>query len=173
MGHTRDRGLCLRRRTASRWKAPTRGYARLMPAIVLSGSRVIHAPAEAIFDLLADPSAHPRIDGSGTVRSLATNPARLSLGARFGMNMHIVFPYRITSTVVEFEEGRRIAWRHLGGHVWRYELEPHVEGTKVTETFDGTTSRAPILLKVMGVERKHPRAIKATLERLDQLATPA
>ena len=29
--------------------------------------RLIPAPAAAIFDLLADPSRHPQIDGSGTV----------------------------------------------------------------------------------------------------------
>jgi hypothetical protein len=30
--------------------------------------------------------------------------------------------YKITNTVVEFEEGERIAWRHLSGHRWRYEF---------------------------------------------------
>jgi len=50
--------------------------------------RVIPAPAQQIFDLLADPAMHPVMDGSGTVqKSNPENPNRLSLGAKFGMNM--------------------------------------------------------------------------------------
>jgi uncharacterized protein YndB with AHSA1/START domain len=140
---------------------------------IVQRSRVIPAPPEAIFELLADPSAHPRFDGTGTVRASLFGPKRLSLGARFGMQMRIGLPYRITNTVVEFEEGRRIAWRHFGGHTWRYELEPVQGGTKVTETFDGTTARVPFVLRLMGVERTHPRAIEATLERLERLVGEA
>lgn len=140
-----------------------------MAGPVIARSRVIDAPAQRIFDLLADPARHAEIDGSGSVRRARGNPARLSLGARFGMDMRIGLPYRITNEVVEFEEGRRIAWRHAGGHRWRYELEPTGDGrTTVTETFDGTTSRAPFLLTLMGVERRHPAAIEATLERLER-----
>ena len=144
-----------------------------MAAPVISRSRVIDAPASTIFDLLADPAAHARFDGSGTVRSVAGYSQRLVLGAKFAMNMRIMLPYRITNTVVELEEGRRIAWRHFGGHIWCYELEPVDGGTKVTETFDGTTSHAPWLLSLMGVEKKHPLAMEATLERLAAAATSA
>jgi len=138
---------------------------------VISRSRIVPAAPSAIFDLLADPTAHARFDGSGTVRSAAGNPDRLTLGAKFAMNMRIGLPYRITNTVVEFEEGQRIAWRHMGGHIWRYELTPAEGGTRVTETFDGTTSRAPWALSLMGVERKHPAAIEASLERLSLAAS--
>ena len=100
------------------------------------------------------------------MRSAIGNPGRLSPGATFAMRMRIGLPYRVTNTVVEFEEGRRIAWRHAGGHVWRYELEPVDGGTRVTETFDGSTSKAPVVLALMGVARKHPLAMEATLQRL-------
>ena len=40
------------------------------------------------------------------------------------MKMKIGAPYKILNEVVEFEEGRRIAWRHFAGHIWRYILEP-------------------------------------------------
>jgi uncharacterized protein YndB with AHSA1/START domain len=141
-------------------------------APVITRSRVIPASPAAIFDLLADPAAHARLDGSGSVRSAVGNPARLSLGATFAMNMRIGLPYRVTNTVVEFEEGRRIAWRHFGGHVWRYELEPVDGGTRVTETFDGSTSKAPVVLTLMGVARKHPLAMEATLQRLADAVAP-
>ena len=107
----------------------------------VSVERVIAATPDRIFDVLADPAQHPVIDGSGTVKhTRGETPARLSLGAKFGMSMKLGVPYGITNTVVEFEDGRRIAWRHFGGHRWRYELEPADGGTRVRETYDWSTS---------------------------------
>jgi len=140
-----------------------------MSAPVFSRSRVIAAPPERIFDILADPSKHALIDGSGTVKAARGEPQRLSLGARFSMDMRIGAPYRTTNTVSEFEENRRIAWHHFFGHTWRYELEPVEGGTKVTETFDASTAKFPPALKLMGVERKHPHAMEATLQRLSEV----
>lgn len=129
--------------------------------------RLVAAPAEAIFDLLADPRRHHEIDGSGSVRSARTSaPVRLSLGAKFSMDMRIVLPYRMTNTVVEFEEGRRIGWRHVGGHVWRYVLTPADGGTLVREEFDYSTNRAPLLLAAMRAVENNERAIEKTLDRL-------
>ncbi|MCW2777756.1 MAG: dimethyladenosine transferase [Frankiales bacterium] len=132
----------------------------------MSRSTVVPAPTQAVFDLLADPGRHAEIDGSGTVKGRLRGPSRLSAGARFGMRMRLGVPYPITNTVVEFEEGRRIAWRHLGHHVWRYELEPVPEGTRVTETFDWAPSRAPRVLELLGIPEHNARSIDATLVRL-------
>lgn len=138
-----------------------------------AGRIVINAPTQAVFDVLADPAQHAVIDGSGSVRGQLSGPQRLSLGARFGMDMRIVVPYRIRNTVVEFEEGRRIAWRHLNGHRWRYELtELPEEGpdsgprTEVVETFDGTTARIPAALNLMNAYENNQVAILKTLVRL-------
>ena len=49
--------------------------------------RVIPAPPERIFDLLADPSRHREIDGSGSVRDAKTGSQRLALGSTFTMSM--------------------------------------------------------------------------------------
>ena len=139
------------------------------PSMVVSRTREINAPAEEIFELLADPRRHHEIDGSGSVQAANVNaPARLSLGAKFGMNMKIGLPYRITNTVVEFEEGRRIAWRHFGGHVWRYILEPTATGTTVTEQFDWTNNRSPLMLKVMKAIDNNAKSMEKTLETLAQ-----
>lgn len=132
----------------------------------VADSIVIAAPPAAIFDLLADPRQHPRIDGSGTVRSVVTGPERLSAGARFGMRMRMGAPYRVTNVVVEFEPDRRIAWRHFGRHVWRYELEPVDGGTRVTETFDWSPAPLRALLDLSWIPRTNARAITATLRRL-------
>lgn len=136
---------------------------------VISVSRVIPAPAGKIFDLLADPAMHPVLDGSGTVKgSRGHNPERLSLGAKFGMDMRIGGPYRVTNEVTEFEEGRRIAWRHMARYTWRYELEPQNGGTKVTESFDTTTGLIPpILIRLVGFFRRNEESMRKTLENIE------
>ena len=135
----------------------------------VSVSRVIPAPPDRVFDVLADPSLHPQIDGSGSVRGALGNPTRLSLGAKFGMSMRIGLPYFVRNTVKEFDEGRRIAWSHLGGHRWRYELEPVDEGTRVVETFDWSTAVAPPVLELLGVPERHKPNMEKSLERLEKV----
>jgi uncharacterized protein YndB with AHSA1/START domain len=137
---------------------------------VVSAVRLIAAPPAAIFDLLADPSAHQRFDGSGTVvAGRDNNPDRLSLGARFGMQMKMGLPYRITSQVVEFEENRCIAWRHFGRHVWRYQLEPVEEGTRVTESFEWGSSLFPPAYEWAGYPARHEANMARSLEQLATL----
>ena len=138
-------------------------------AEVVFAERVIAAAPQQVFDLLADPRMHKVFDGSGTVRDPhGTYPARLTLGAKFGMNMRIVLPYRMTNTVVEFEEGRRIGWRHVGGHVWRYVLTPEGNGTRLREEFDYSTNRARPMLKVMNAIERNEQAILTTLDNIER-----
>jgi len=84
-------------------------------------------------------------------------------------------PYRVTNTVVEFEEDRLIAWRHFHRHVWRWELEPAEldgrAGTRVTETFDWARSPFAYGIERLGWPARNARSIAATLRRLqDQFA---
>ena len=137
----------------------------------VSVSRVIDAAPEEIFAVLTDPAQHPVIDGSGTVKAAGSGAERLELGSKFGMKMRIGLPYRIGNTVVEYEPDRLIAWRHAGGHRWRYELEPVDGGTEVTETFDWSTARSPRFIEMMGYPDKHPENMTRTLERLDDHVT--
>jgi hypothetical protein len=132
------------------------------------GVRFVPAEPQAIFDLLADPTKHALIDGSGTVRDAQPgNPERLSLGAKFSLSMKQGVPYRITNEVVEFDEPTQIAWRHIGHHVWRYRLRPVDGGTEVTEEFDWGPARLPsAFYTVTGTSRKNARSIEATLDRL-------
>ncbi len=146
------------------------------PARVVSASRLIHAPASTIFDLLANPARHAEIDGSGTVQNQRMDaPQRLSLDAKFGMDMKMFgAPYRITNVVVEFEENRRIAWRHFGRHIWRYVLEPtgpEGEDTLVTESFDWNTAIVPRVYELVGYPSAHEVNMAKTLERLEAVVT--
>jgi uncharacterized protein YndB with AHSA1/START domain len=139
----------------------------------LSRSVVVQAPPDRVFDLLADPARHADFDGSGTVQGRLRGSGRLRLGARFGMRMRIGLPYVIANTVVEFDEGRRIGWRHFGRHVWRYELEPVAGGTRVTETFDWSTAVAPRALELARIPARNAQSIEQTLPRLKALAEAA
>jgi uncharacterized protein YndB with AHSA1/START domain len=121
---------------------------------VVSVERVIAAPADRIFDLLADPARHQEIDGSGAVRDAKQGGERLAKGSQFGMGMHLVVAYSTMNTVIEFEDGKRLAWqttpagklgaRFFGGRIWRYELEPRDGGTLVRETWDISEEKGPV-----------------------------
>jgi hypothetical protein len=134
---------------------------------VVRGIRFVPAEPQAIFDLLADPAQHATIDGSGSVqRSNEATPARLEMGAKFGMSMKIGVPYKMTNTVVEFDEPSLIGWTHVGGHVWRYRLRPVEGGTEVTEEFDMRPAKGAFFLKATGAPKRNAKAIDATLDRL-------
>lgn len=135
----------------------------------VSRSVVVSAPASKVFDLLADPGRHADFDGSGSVKGSLRAPRRLGPGAVFGMRMRIGMPYPIVNRVVEFEEGRRIAWRHVGRHVWRYELEPVAGGTRVTETFDWSGALSPRAQELLGFPARNADGIEKTLTRLKAL----
>jgi uncharacterized protein YndB with AHSA1/START domain len=120
---------------------------------VVSVERVIAAPADRIFELLADPARHHDIDGSGSVRDAKGEPSRLQMGSTFGMTMHLAIGYSTTNTVIEFDDGKRIAWqtapvgiqgRFFGGRIWRYELEPADGGTRVRESWDISQEKGPV-----------------------------
>lgn len=144
---------------------------------VVTVERTIQATPEAIFDLLADPSRHGEIDGSGTVRGVRGEPDRLQLGSRFGMSMRMGLPYGTENEVVEFEEPLRIAWqtrgigivRPFGGRVWRYELEPLDGGTLVRESWD-ITHESPLTKPVVRMAAAATaKNMTATLEKIERL----
>lgn len=145
---------------------------------VVSVERVIAAPADPIFELLADPARHHDIDGSGTVRDAKGSSQRLELGAKFGMRMHLGVNYSMVNEIIEFDDGKRIAWqtgpgggwqrRLFGGRIWRYELEPSGDGTLVRETWDVSQEKGPVkyLLRT-GRSREHTRgAMEKTLANI-------
>jgi hypothetical protein len=136
-------------------------------AYLVSESKVIAAPAQRLFDIVADPAMHPVMDGSGSVQAPRTGgPRRLELGAKFGMDMKLGASYKITNTVVEFDEPTVIAWRHFNGHVWRYLFEPVDGGTRVTEQWDARPAKNRLLLRISGFPARNRAGIVATLDKL-------
>ena len=151
---------------------------------------VINAPSAQIFALIADAGKHSSIDGSGTVDHSVPNvggraaPGEesqpLELGSKFGMSMHVGVPYSMVSTIIEYEENRRLAWQtrgpgsigaHFAGRIWRYELEPVDGGTLVRETWD--ISQEASLSKPLVVRggKKTAENMDKTLARIEEIVT--
>lgn len=122
-----------------------------------SATTVVAAPPEEVFDFIRRPANHITISGDTSVKGTLVGPEVLGEGDRFGMQMkQLGLPYRITSQVVEFAQGTKIAWAHFGGHRWRWELEATPEGaTRLTETYDQSTSKAPFALRLVGYPARH------------------
>ena len=103
------------------------------------------------------------------------------MGAQFGMSMHLGINYSTTNEVIEFDDGKRIAWQTrpagnlqgklFGGRIWRYELEPADGGTLVRETWDISQEKGPVknLLR-MGRSKDHTReSMEKTLAKIAEL----
>ena len=136
---------------------------------IKSASIIINAPVTRVFDVVANPHLHAVIDGSKSVKSVIYGPERLSLGDKFGMNMQIGIKYKITNTVVEYEENKVIAWRHLGRWIWRYEFrEISPNQTVVTESFDGTKTPLNFWLKARKAYPFVQNAVAKTLVKLKE-----
>jgi uncharacterized protein YndB with AHSA1/START domain len=125
-------------------------------------SRELLAAPNRIFELIADPSRQPEWDGNDNLAHADSGQRVHSVGD--------VFTTTLTggaireNHVVEFIEGRLIAWKPAEpgeapvGHLWRWELEPIDETrTLVVHTYDWTK---------LEDESRLDRARATTTERL-------
>ncbi|MDV3127411.1 SRPBCC family protein [Mycobacterium sp. 21AC1] len=114
-------------------------------------ARTIAAPAETVFAVLADPTTHQAIDGTGWVRESLDGKPLTEAGQVFRMAMYHDnyggMHYEIANRVEIFQPPRAIAWLpgqgsdddnlEFGGWIWRYDLEPVGDDrTEVTLTYD-------------------------------------
>src|SRR5947207_9896958 len=81
----------------------------------VSASRTIEAGSEAVFAVLADPTAHADIDGTGWVRGSLDGDRITAAGQVFRMAMyhpnHPAKYYKIATRVEVFDEPRAIGCR--------------------------------------------------------------
>jgi uncharacterized protein YndB with AHSA1/START domain len=152
----------------------------------LSATITIDASPEAVFRVLADPTTHGAIDGTGWVRE-AADPAALSeTGQTFRMAMyhegHPNKDYEMVNRVEVLEPPRVIAWKpgfvadesgrlEFGGWMWRYDLEAvGPSETMVTLTYDwsGATTQARHIFQfpIFGVDH-----LEHSLDHLAAIAT--
>jgi len=120
------------------------------------------APAEVIFELIADPSQQPRWDGNDNLSEAPAGQRVQAVGDVFVMTT--TSGNVRENHVAEFVEGRRVAWRPAEpgqpppGHLWRWELEPiDSSHTRVTHTYDWRN---------LTDQKRIPRARATTAERL-------
>lgn len=158
-----------------------------MEAEQLSSSITIDATPDAVFAVLADPTTHPSIDGTGWVRE-AQDPERLTeTDQTFKMAMynegHPDGDYEIVNRVVVLDAPTAIAWKpgyeadetgrlEFGGWLWRYDLVPVGSSqTTVTLTYDwaGATAEARqnFQFPIVGVDH-----LEHSLEHLAGLLNP-
>ena len=118
----------------------------------VTATATIEATPEAVFAVLADPSAHRDIDGTGWVRGAEDGHRITAAGQVFRMAMyhrnHPDGDYKMANLVEVFDEPRAIGWKpgtesaetgelSFGGWIWRYDLEATGPSrTKVTLTYD-------------------------------------
>lgn len=115
--------------------------------------RTVDAPADTVFAILADPTTHQAIDGTGWVREPLNGTPIAGVGQIFRMAMYFDNPneddnhYEVANRVTVFDPPRAIAWQtgqgaddanlEFGGWFWRYDLEPVADDrTTVTLTYD-------------------------------------
>jgi uncharacterized protein YndB with AHSA1/START domain len=111
----------------------------------------IEAPVETVFDVLADPTTHQAIDGTGWVRESLDRKRLTDVGQVFRMAMYHRnyggMHYEMANRVEVFDAPHAIAWQpgqgdddadlDFGGWIWRYDLEPIGPGrTAVALTYD-------------------------------------
>ena len=151
-----------------------------MDGNTVSVERVIAAPPDRIFALLADAGKHATFDGSESVNHATQQSVPLSMGSKFGMAMRgrketLFLPYRTTNTVIEYEPDRRIAWQTyglgglVGGRIWRYELSPSDGGTLVRETWDVSQEKNKSMVVRGSLPQQTQQGMAATLERIATL----
>lgn len=150
-----------------------------MADYVVSAVRFIPVPPKVLYQLVADPTRHHEIDGSGTVLE-AEEPTRgpLKVGDTFGMRMHHGIFYSMRSTVVEAVPNKRFAWasgptgrlaQYTGGRIWRYDFAVSKGGTVVTESWDVTKDRQGWLFARSPLVRMTKANMEATLARMEEL----
>jgi Polyketide cyclase / dehydrase and lipid transport len=149
----------------------------------MSVTATVNAAADVVFDVLADPSTHEAIDGTGWVRQPLDGKRLTEVGQVFRMAMyhenHPDKDYEMANRVEVFDPPRAIAWLpgqgpddanlEFGGWVWRYDLRPAGPSqTEVTLTYDW--SRVPPHLREhIGFPPFDAQHLENSLKHLAQL----
>ncbi len=117
----------------------------------LSATITIKAPADAVFAIIANPSRHPAIDGTGWVREPTERQLLTASGQVFRMAMyHPNHPnghYEMANQIEMFDPPHAISWKpgydpgtgdlQFGGWIWRYDLASVApSATEVTLSYD-------------------------------------
>lgn len=153
----------------------------------VSATLTVAASAARVFAVLADPTTHASIDGTGWVQEAADRAPLSEVGQVFRMDMyHANHPdgdYRVANKVQVFDPPRAIGWMtgeekedgrlEFGGWFWRYALAPlGASETAVTLTYDW--SAVPRYIRdYLQFPPFGPEHLTNSLHHLAKLAAPA
>ena len=117
----------------------------------MSATLTVAAPIARMFAVLADPTTHAAIDGTGWIQETVDAAPLTEVGQLFRMGMyhegHPDGTYRTVNKVDVLDPPRAIGWRtggfngdgqpEYGGWFWRYDLVPvGPSETEITLTYD-------------------------------------
>ncbi|WP_199826281.1 SRPBCC family protein [Streptomyces sp. SBT349] len=152
----------------------------------VSATLIVAVPAARVFAVLADPTTHSAIDGTGWVQEGIDRAPLTEVGQIFRMDMyHADHPdgdYRVANKVQVLDPPRAIGWLtgqekadgrlEFGGWFWRYDLAPlGPSGTEVTLTYDWSAV-PPYIREYLQFPPFGPEHLTNSLRHLAELATP-
>jgi hypothetical protein len=108
----------------------------------ISATKIIDAPAAAVFAVLADPNQHTELDGGGMVKGPEGEAPPLGgIGQVFSMNMHQdgLGDYRMINTVTAFVPASRIGWGPA--------MDPDCEAAKNFEGVDVSAATGRLVIR--------------------------
>ena len=153
----------------------------------LSASLTVPLPAATVFAVLADPTTHAAIDGTGWVQDPVDRAPLTAAGQIFRMGMyhpnHPDGDYQVANKVAVLDPPRAIGWLpgqekddgqlEFGGWTWRYDLAalgPSETGVTLTYDWSGVPQsvREYIQFPPFG-----PEHLSNSLHHLAELAAPS
>jgi hypothetical protein len=153
----------------------------------VSATLTVAGSATRVFAVLADPTTHAAIDGTGWVQEAADRAPLTEVGQIFRMDMyHAGHPdgdYQVVNQVQVLDPPRAIGWLtgqekgdgrlEFGGWIWRYDLVPlGPSETEVTLSYDW--SAVPQFIRDRGIRFPPfgPEHLTNSLLHLAELAAP-
>ena len=152
----------------------------------VSATLTIAVPAESVFAVLADPTTHASIDGTGWVEEAADRAPLTEVGQIFGMDMyHRAHPdghYHVVNKVVVLDPQRAIGWvtgsrkdngePRFGDWIWRYDLTPvGPSETEVRLSYDWSAVPRSVRERMPQFPPFGPEHLPNSLRHLAELAT--
>jgi len=150
----------------------------------VNATLTVAVPAARVFAVLADPTTHSAIDGTGWVQESVDRAPLTEVGQIFRMDMyHANHPdggYQVVNKVAVLDPPRAIGWLtgdekddgqlEFGGWLWRYDLVPlGPSETEVMLTYDWSGVQQSIRARGIPFPPFGPEHLPNSLQHLAEL----
>ena len=152
----------------------------------VSASRRIHASAHALFEIVASPAGHVRIDGSGMLEAAPNAHPLTAVGDVFDMEMDRtplndipgLVKYKVRNTVTQIVQDELVEWTIGGvdqpplGHVYGWKLNAVSDNeTDVTNYCDWTNITPALRARRPDWPIVPVEMLERSVANLDEIAT--